>query len=75
MAERRLRSIAKAMSWRITATLTTILISYFITGQVETALKIGFLEFFFKMGIFYFHERLWLKIKFGIIKATQDYQI
>ena len=74
MVERRVRTIFKALSWRITATLTTILISLFITGEIVLALQIGFLEFFFKITIYYFHERIWLRIKYGLIKPP-DYQI
>jgi uncharacterized membrane protein len=73
--EKRRRSIAKAFSWRITATITTVIISYIITKQIDTALKIGLIEVFAKMLIFYGHERLWLKSSFGLIKENPDYQI
>lgn len=53
-------SLAKAFSWRIVATLTTALIAYVITGEIDTALWIGGIEFFLKIGIYYAHERLWL---------------
>ena len=55
-----LLSLAKAFSWRIVATLTTSIIAYVITGEVDTALMIGGIEFFLKIGIYYVHERLWL---------------
>lgn len=55
-----LHSLAKAFSWRIVATLTTAAIAYVITGEIDTALLIGGIEFFLKIGIFYVHERLWL---------------
>ena len=55
-----LLSLAKAFSWRIVATLTTALIAYVITGEIDTALWIGGIEFFLKIGIYYAHERLWL---------------
>lgn len=55
-----LLSLAKAFSWRIVATLTTALIAYAITGEIDTALWIGGIEFFLKIGIYYAHERLWL---------------
>ncbi|MFT7137774.1 MAG: putative membrane protein [Candidatus Azotimanducaceae bacterium] len=55
-----LRSILKAFSWRIIATLTTALIAYFVTGEIMTAITIGGIEFFLKMGIYYVHERVWL---------------
>ena len=59
------RSIAKSVTWRITATLTTILIAYFIIGDVSTAMAIGGIEFFIKMPVYYFHERVWYKLNFG----------
>ena len=57
-----LRSIMKAFTWRITATLTTFFIALFVTEQAEIALVIGVSEFFLKMGIYYVHERLWLRV-------------
>ena len=74
MSEKKRRSVAKAISWRVTATTTTTLISYFITGSVSFALKIGLIESVMKIYLFYLHERMWTKIKFGLI-SNQDYQI
>ena len=59
LRESRLRSLLKAFSWRIVATLTTALIAYGITHEIETALAIGGIEFFLKFGIYYAHERAW----------------
>jgi len=56
-------SLAKTTTWRITATLTTIIIAYFIIGDVEAALAIGGIEFFAKMIIYYLHERIWNRLK------------
>ena len=53
-------SFAKALSWRVVATATTALIAYAITGEIDTALLIGGIEFFLKIGIYYLHERVWL---------------
>ena len=39
--ESHLRSILKALSWRFVATFTTIMIAWFFTGEVDTALKVG----------------------------------
>ena len=58
------RSIAKSVTWRITATLTTILIAYFIIGDVSTAMAIGGIEFFAKMLIYFLNERAWNMVKF-----------
>jgi len=64
MADSIKRSIAKSLTWRITATLTTILIAYFIIGDVTTAMTIGGIEFFAKMLIYFLHERAWNMMKF-----------
>ena len=53
-------SLARALSWRVVATATTALIAYAITGEIDTALLIGGIEFFLKIGIYYLHERVWL---------------
>ena len=55
-----LRSVAKAVSWRVIATLTTGVIAYLVTGRLDTAALIGGIEFVFKIGIFYVHERVWM---------------
>lgn len=60
--ESRLRSLLKTISWRIIATTTTVTIAFFIFGDISNALKVGGIEFFAKMIIYYFHERAWLYI-------------
>lgn len=74
MAEKAYRSVAKTVSWRTIGTLDTIIISYFITGDLTMAASIGSIELFTKMFLYYFHERAWNKISFGKNKEP-DYQI
>lgn len=57
----KLKSLFKTISWRITATVTTIVIAYMILGDITPALAIGGIEFFAKMIIYYYHERAWTK--------------
>lgn len=52
-------SIMKTFSWRIIATLTTFMLAWLFTGEIDTALKIGGVEFFAKMVFYYLHERGW----------------
>ena len=66
--ESRLRSLLKAMSWRILATLTTALIAFFVTGDIDTAIMIGGIEFILKFVIYYFHERVWQMVPVGTIR-------
>jgi adenylylsulfate kinase len=63
--ETKKRSILKAISWRTWATLTTAIIVFIFTGEFALAITIGLLEVFAKMGLYFFHERLWQKISFG----------
>jgi len=56
------RHIAKTITWRCIATLDTILLSWLITGNPLTGLKIGIVEVFTKMLLYFFHERIWFKI-------------
>ena len=74
MAEKASRSIAKTVSWRTVGTLDTVIISYFITGDLKMAASIGSIELFTKMALYYFHERAWNKISFGKVEEP-DYQI
>ena len=64
-SEKPLRSIVKSLSWRIVGTVDTIVISWFITGEVSTALSIGLVELITKMLLYFFHERLWNVVKWG----------
>ncbi|CAA6803998.1 MAG: Conserved hypothetical protein probably involved in assimilatory sulfate reduction [uncultured Sulfurovum sp.] len=76
MHEKAYRSIVKTISWRTVGTLDTVIISYFITGNLKMAAAIGSIELFTKMVLYYFHERTWNKINFGRVKPTaNDYQI
>lgn len=65
MAEKHYRSIIKGISWRIVGTLDTIIIATLWTGDYSKALKIGFIEVFTKIILYYFHERLWMKVKWN----------
>lgn len=65
-AEAHFRSVLKSISWRIVGTIDTIFISWFITGEIKMALTIGSIEVVTKMILYYFHERTWNKIKWGL---------
>ncbi|GGD45015.1 hypothetical protein GCM10012288_19180 [Malaciobacter pacificus] len=76
MHEKPYRSVVKTISWRTLGTLDTIIISYFITGNLVMAASIGSIEVVTKMILYYFHERAWNKISLGRVKpAENDYQI
>ncbi len=74
MIEKHYRSLVKAVSWRATGTVDTIVISFLITGQIKLAVSIGFVELFTKICLYYLHERAWEKIPFGRMKP-EEYSI
>jgi len=53
------RHIAKTFSWRLVGTLDTLLLSWLITGDLFTGVKISALEIISKMILYYLHERCW----------------
>jgi uncharacterized membrane protein len=73
--EHRHRSILKAMSYRVTGTLFTFGIAWLLTGEVVVAASIGGIEAVSKLFIYYWHERLWDKIKYGKKSQSPDYEI
>ena len=63
--EKPLRSLFKAISWRIVATLTTILLVFVYTGNWVISGSVGLLELILKIVIYYVHERVWNLVGFG----------
>lgn len=59
------RSFIKAVTWRTTGTIDTFILSYLITGKAKVALTISGMEIFTKIFLYYVHERVWNKIKWG----------
>jgi len=63
--ETNIRSIAKGISWRFIATTTTIIIVYFFFGRLDLAIAAGMIETLLKVGLYWGHERLWHKVRWG----------
>ena len=68
MSESRARSAAKALSWRLVATATTVGLVFLFTQEVRLALAVGGVELVVKILVFYLHERAWNSVPWG--KAT-----
>ncbi len=67
--DRPIKSIIKAITWRIIASVTTFLLAYlFFQGDpmvTEKATGIAFAEAGIKMVLYFFHERAWENIRWG----------
>ena len=64
------RHLAKTVTWRCIATLTTFLLALLFFREdseaVEKATGVAVAEFFLKMLLYYLHERAWYKSNFGL---------
>ncbi len=72
--ESHIRTITKALSWRFVATLITFSVAWLVTGKLTFAVEIGVADTLIKLGAYYFHERLWIRVKFGKLRKP-EYEI
>lgn len=59
------RSLVKTISWRITGSGATFLISYAVLGDVTISGTIAIIQLTFNTLLYFVHERVWNKIKWG----------
>jgi uncharacterized membrane protein len=71
MADKHYRSLVKAVSWRITGSVDTAIITFLITHKWTFALAVSGVELFTKVGLYYAHERVWENLSFGRIKEAK----
>jgi uncharacterized membrane protein len=57
----RKRHLAKAVTWRVVATTTTVVIVGLGTGDWRVGAGVGVIELPTKMLLYYLHERFWYK--------------
>ena len=60
------RSITKTITFRIIATLTTMILVYIFTRSLALANTIGVLDLVSKLILYYLHERAWDRVKWGM---------
>lgn len=60
------RHLFKTFSWRGIGTVDTILLGWLITGSPLIGFKIGGVETFSKIILYFGHEKLWYKINYGL---------
>ncbi|HEX7654970.1 MAG TPA: DUF2061 domain-containing protein [Verrucomicrobiae bacterium] len=71
MADKHYRSLVKAVSWRVTGSIDTMLITWLITGKWKFAFMVSGVELFTKIGLYYVHERVWDNLAFGRVKEAK----
>lgn len=60
-----LRSLVKAIVWRVVGSLDTFMLSYIVTGKLKYAIQIASVEALTKIFLYYLHERVWKMIRWG----------
>lgn len=65
------RHFLKTFSWRFVGTLDTFTISWIVTGNLFTGVKIGLIETISKMILYYYHEKLWYRTNFGLVRRDK----
>jgi len=63
--EKPVRSLIKAISWRIVATLTTIFLVVTFSKDLTLGTIVGVTELLLKTLVYYVHERAWNLSNFG----------
>lgn len=63
--EKTVRSITKAITWRLIASVATFLIAWHITKEIEASVVVGTSDMVIKIALYFFHERIWNKINWG----------
>jgi adenylylsulfate kinase len=61
------RSLVKSITWRILATLTTMLLVWIAFGRIDKAIGVGIIEFILKLIVYYGHERAWARVSWGLV--------
>ena len=62
----RKRSLFKAILWRAICIVVSIFTTYGFTGKWDLAVAVGTIYNVITAVLYYFHERLWNRIKWGI---------
>jgi uncharacterized membrane protein len=59
------RSLAKSLTWRVIAVVSTLLIGYAMTGSWAFALSLTLVSNVINFVLYYLHERIWLQVSWG----------
>lgn len=66
MEEARKRSLVKSVVWRVICIVVSVFTTFFLTGRSDLAVAVGSIYNAVTMVLYYFHERFWNRIKWGL---------
>ena len=62
------RSLAKAVSWRLTALIVLSAVSYIFTGDLKQMTEIAVVYTLIQIFLYFIHERAWMFFKWGLVE-------
>lgn len=68
------RHVLKTISWRLIASIFTLIIAYLVSGNATVGIQISTSETISKLLLYYFHEKVWYRINFGLKKRNTTYE-
>ena len=66
----RMRSLMKAVSWRLVGSLDTFILTMLVTGKLRYAVSIAGVEALTKIALYYVHERVWRRVRWGRLEQA-----
>jgi uncharacterized membrane protein len=66
--DKSIRSLVKTVTWRLTGSAATFLIAWLISGNLLIAGPIAAAQLVMNTVLYYIHERIWTRIKWGQIE-------
>lgn len=59
------RSLVKSITWRVIAILVSFVVAFVMTGSASFAASLSILANLINFILYYLHERVWIKIRWG----------
>ena len=73
MMELKRRTLLKTVTWRVIAVFITMGSVYLYNQDLRESIVVSLMANGLKMVLYYAHERIWLRVKFGMVRP--DYEI
>lgn len=62
-----MRSVVKTITWRLTGSGATLLVSYLISNNWAMASTIAITQLTLNTVLYYIHERMWTNVEWGML--------
>ncbi len=71
MADSTKRTFIKALVFRVISAISSFILIYYLTGNVNFGLTFMVIDSIIKTVLYFIHEKLWMKTKWGKITKWQ----